>query len=43
MFCACVAFPQQFYGFGAAGQQLEPEKAAADDMPENAFCESTSP
>jgi hypothetical protein len=26
-----------FAGFGAAERQLEPEKAAAGDMPENAF------
>ena len=37
MFCACVAFPQQFLRFGGAGQQTEPEKAAAGGLPENAF------
>src|SRR6185503_11843597 len=31
-----------FWGFGAAGQQLDPENAAAGDVPEDAFYESTS-
>jgi hypothetical protein len=43
MFSARVAFSQQFLGFGAAGQQLEPENAAAGDLPADAFYESTSP
>jgi hypothetical protein len=43
MLSACVAFPQQFCGLGAAERQLEPEKAAAGEMPEHALCESTFP
>jgi hypothetical protein len=37
MFSACVAFPQQFWGAAASGQQLEPENAAVGDVPEGAF------
>jgi hypothetical protein len=32
-----------FWGFGADDQQLESENAAAGDVPEDAFYESTSP
>jgi hypothetical protein len=36
--------PTTILGVGTAGQQLEPEKAAAGDIAgERIFCESTSP